>query len=158
MIGCVGSEEKAQLARDHGCHHTILYRDEDIASRVREITDGTGVAAAYDSIGKATFEASLDSLRPFGVLATYGNASGPVDPFSPAILAGKGSLYVNRPTLATHISTRELLEEGAQRLIDVVEGGQVRINVNQTLALADCAEAHRQLEARETTGSTVLKI
>ena len=158
VIGCVGSEEKAQLARDHGCHHTILYRDEDISSRVREITAGVGVAAAYDSIGKATFEKSLDSLRPFGVLATYGNASGPVDPFSPQILAGKGSLYVTRPTLATHISTREMLEEGAQRLFNVVESGQVRISINQVLSLADCAEAHRQLEARETTGSTILKI
>ena len=158
VIGCVGSEEKAQLARDHGCHHTILYRNEDIASRVREITDGAGVAAAYDSICKATFDASLDSLRPFGVLATYGNASGPVDPFSPQILAAKGSLYVTRPTLATHISTRALLEEGAQRLFDAVESDQVKISINQTLPLADCAEAHRQLEARETTGSTILKI
>ena len=158
VIGCVGSEEKAQLARDHGCHHTILYRNEDIASRVREITDGAGVAAAYDSIGKATFDASLDSLRPFGVLATYGNASGPVDPFSPQILAGKGSLYVTRPTLATHISTRALLEDGARQLFDAVESGQVKISINQTLPLADCAEAHRRLEARETTGSTILKI
>ena len=158
VIGCVGSEEKAQLARDNGCQHSILYRDEDISSRVREITGGDGVAAAYDSIGKATFEASLDSLRPFGVLATYGNASGPVDPFSPAILAGKGSLYVTRPTLATHISTRDLLQQGATRLIDVVESGKVRINVNQSLPLSECMEAHRQLEARETTGSTILKI
>ena len=158
VIGCVGSEEKARLARENGCHHTIMYRNEDIAGRVREITNGKGVAVAYDSIGKATFEASLDSLQPFGVLATYGNASGPVEPFSPMILAAKGSLYVTRPTLATHISTRELLEEGAQRLIDVVGSGQVKISVNQTLPLSDCAEAHRQLEARETTGSTVLKI
>jgi len=158
VIGCVGSEEKAQLARENGCHHTILYRDEDIAGRVREITDGVGVAAAYDSIGKATFESSLDSLRPFGVLATYGNASGPVEPFSPLILAGKGSLYVNRPTLATHISTPALLNEGAERLFAAVSSGQVNINVNQSFALADCAEAHRQLEARETTGSTILKI
>jgi NADPH2:quinone reductase len=158
IIGCVGSEEKAELARDAGCHHTILYRDEDIPTRVREITDGRGVAAAYDSIGKATFEASLDSLQPFGVLATYGNASGPVEPFNPMILAQKGSLYVTRPTLATHVSTRELLEEGANRLFDVVGSGQVEIHVNQALPLAQCAEAHRQLEARETTGSTVLKI
>ena len=158
VIGCVGSEDKARQAKENGCHHTILYRDEDIASRVRELTNGAGVAAAYDSIGKATFEASLDSLRPFGVLATYGNASGPVDPFSPGILAPKGSLYVTRPTLATHISTPELLAEGANRLFDVVGSGQVKINVNQTIPLADCSEAHRQLEARETTGSTVLKI
>jgi len=158
IIGCVGSEEKAQLARANGCHHTILYRDEDIASRVREITNGVGVAVAYDSIGKATFDSSLDSLRPFGVLATYGNASGKVEPFNPAILAGKGSLYVTRPTLATHISTRALLQEGAERLFAVVAEGKVNINVNQSFALADCAEAHRQLEARETTGSTILKI
>ena len=158
IIGCVGSEEKAELARANGCHHTILYRDEDIPARVREITGGQGVAAAYDSIGKATFEASLDSLQPFGVLATYGNATGPVEPFSPMILAAKGSLYVTRPTLATHVSTRALLEEGAERLIDVVGSGKVEISVNQTLPLAECAEAHRRLEARETTGSTVLKI
>ena len=158
VIGCVGSEEKARLARANGCHHTILYRDENIPERVRELTDGVGVAAAYDSIGKATFLASLDSLRPFGVLATYGNASGPTEPFDPKILAGKGSLYVTRPTLATHISTRQLLQEGAQRLFEAVTDGIVKINVNQTFALADCAEAHRQLEARETTGSTILKI
>jgi NADPH:quinone reductase len=158
VIGCVGSEEKAQLARENGCHHTILYRDEDIPSRVRELTDGVGVAVAYDSIGKATFNASLDSLRPFGVLATYGNASGAVEPFSPQVLAGKGSLYVTRPTLATHISTRALLQEGADRLFAAVTSGEVNINVNQTFALSDCAEAHRQLEARETTGSTILKI
>jgi NADPH2:quinone reductase len=158
VIGCVGSEEKAQLARENGCHHTILYRDEDIASRVREITDGVGAAVAYDSIGKATFESSLDSLRPFGVLATFGNASGLIEPFSPHVLAGKGSLYVTRPTLATHISTPALLQEGADRLFAAVSSGQININVNQSFALADCAEAHRQLEARETTGSTILKI
>lgn len=158
IIGCVGSEEKAGLARAAGCHHTILYRDEDIPSRVREITDGKGVAVAYDSIGKATFEASLDSLQPFGVLATYGNASGPLEPFNPLILAAKGSLYVTRPTLATHVATRQLLEEGAERLFDVVGSGKIDIHVNQILPLAECAEAHRQLEARETTGSTVLKI
>ncbi len=158
VIGCVGSEAKAELARANGCDHAIMYRDEDIASRVRELTDGIGVAAAYDSIGKATFEASLDSLRPFGVLATYGNASGPADPFSPMILGPKGSLYVTRPTLATHIATRELLVEGVDRLVNVVSNGDVKIQVNQTWDLADCAEAHRALEARETTGSTVLRI
>ena len=158
VIGCVGSEEKAQLARENGCHHTILYRDEDIATRVREITDGEGAAVAYDSIGKATFESSLDSLRPFGTMVTYGNASGPVEPFSPGILAPRGSLYVTRPTLATHISTPALLQEGAGRLLAVVGDGKVNINVNQSFALADCAEAHRQLEARETTGSTILEI
>ena len=156
VIGCVGSDDKAALAQANGCHHTILYREENIAERVRDLTDGVGAAAAYDSVGKATFEASLNSLRPFGVLATYGNASGPVDPVSPAILAPKGSLYLTRPTLATHIATRQLLDEGAQRLFDVVGSGKVNISVNQSLPLAETRQAHRQLEARETTGSTVL--
>jgi len=156
VIGCVGSEEKAELAKANGCDHTILYREEDIPLRVRDLTDGKGVAAAYDSIGKSTFEASLDSLQSFGVLATYGNASGPVEPFNPGILGAKGSLYVTRPTLATHVATRELLEQGSERLIEVVENKQVKIHVNQTFALAECAEAHRNLEARNTTGSTVL--
>lgn len=158
VIGCVGSEEKAALAKANGCHHTILYRDEDIPTRVKEITDGAGVAAAYDSIGKATFMASLDSLRPFGVLATYGNASGKVEPFDPGILAPKGSLYVTRPTLATHTSTRALLTEGTDRLFDAVTSGKVQINVGQTYALADVATAHEDLEARKTTGSTVFNI
>ena len=156
VIGCVGSEEKAELAQANGCDHPILYRDEDIAARVREITGGEGAAVAYDSIGKATFEASLDSLRPFGTMVTYGNASGPVDPFSPNILAPKGSLYVTRPTLATHTATRELLEQGANALFDVVTSGTVKIATGQTYPLAETAEAHRALEARETTGSTVL--
>ena len=156
VSGCGGSEEKAELAKANGCDHTILYREEDIPLRVRDLTDGKGVAAAYDSIGKATFEASLDSLQPFGVLATYGNASGPVEPFNPGILGPKGSLYVTRPTLATHVRKRQLLDQGSERLIEVVENRQVKIHVNQTFALADCAEAHRNLESRNTTGSTVL--
>jgi len=154
----VGSEEKAELARNSGAHHTILYRSENIADRVREITDGEGAAVSYDSIGQATFEASLDSLRPFGTLVSYGNASGPVEPFSPGILAPKGSLYVTRPTLATHTATRELLVEGADRLFDVVGNGTVNISVNQSWPLAETADAHRALEARETTGSTILEI
>jgi NADPH2:quinone reductase len=158
VIGCVGSDEKSALAKANGCDYTILYRDEDIPTRVRELTAGKGVAVAYDSIGKSTFEASLDSLQPFGVLATYGNASGPVDPFNPGILAPKGSLYVTRPTLGTHIATRELLEEGAKRLFQVVGSGDVSIQINQNFALADCAKAHQALEARNTTGSTVLVI
>ena len=156
VIGCVGSEAKAEMARANGCDHTILYREEDIPLMVREFTGGEGVAAAYDSVGKATFMASLDSLRPFGVLVSYGNASGPVEPFSPGILAPKGSLYVTRPTLATHIATRDLLQEGAQRLFGAVTGGLLHIQINQTYALADTAQAHRDLEARKTTGSTVL--
>lgn len=158
VIGCVGSNEKAELARANGCDHIIMYRDEDIPARVAEITDGKGVAVAYDSIGKATFEASLNSLRPFGVLATYGNASGPVEPFNPGILAPKGSLYVTRPTLATHVSTRELYLEGANRLFDAVGSGEVKIHVNQTFALSDCAAAHRALEGRQTSGCTVLTV
>jgi NADPH2:quinone reductase len=156
VIGCVGSEEKAELARANGADHIILYREEDIAERVKDITAGEGVAVSYDSIGQATFEASLNSLRPFGVLVTYGNASGKVEPFSPAILAPKGSLYVTRPTLATHTATRELLTEGTDRLFDVVSKGIVNINVNQVLPLSDTAKAHRDLENRVTTGSTVL--
>jgi NADPH2:quinone reductase len=158
VIGCVGSDEKAALAKANGCDYTILYRDEDIPTSVRKLTAGKGVAVAYDSIGKSTFEASLDSLQPFGVLATYGNASGPVEPFNPGILAPKGSLYVTRPTLGTHIATRELLEEGANRLFQVVGNGDVSIHINQSFSLADCAKAHQVLEARNTTGSTVLVI
>lgn len=156
VLGCVGSKEKAELAMAHGCDHPIYYREENIAQRVRELTNGEGVAAVYDSVGQATFEASLDSLRPFGVLATFGNTSGKVKPFDPNILAPKGSLYVTRPTLATHTATRELLVEGAERLIDVVSNGIVKININQTYPLAETAQAHRDLEARKTTGSTVL--
>ena len=156
VIGCVGSKEKAALAKANGADHTILYREEDIAGKVREITAGEGVAVSYDSVGQATFEASLNSLRPFGVMVTFGNASGPVEPFSPSILAPKGSLYLTRPTLATHTATRALLEEGGDRLFDLVGRGIVKIAVNQTYALSQTAAAHRDLEARKTTGSTVL--
>lgn len=156
IIGCVGNAEKAELAKQNGCDHTILYNDENITERVRDITAGEGVAVAYDSIGQATFNDSLDCLRPFGTLASFGNASGPVEPFSPGILAPKGSLYVTRPTLATHIATRDLLEEGANALFDVVTNGHVKISINQTRPLSEAADAHRDLEARKTTGSTVL--
>ena len=156
VIGCVGSDAKAELAKAAGAAHTINYSTENIAEKVREITDGEGVAVAYDSIGKATFEASLDSLRPFGTYVTYGNASGPVEPFSPGILAPKGSLYVTRPTLGTHTRNPEILAEGANALFDVVASGTVKINVNQTYPLTDVAQAHRDLEARKTTGSTIL--
>jgi NADPH2:quinone reductase len=156
VLGSIGTPEKAELALAHGCDHPIFYREENISQRVRELTDGEGVAAVYDSVGQATFEASLDSLRPFGVLATFGNSSGKVKSFDPNILAPKGSLYVTRPTLATHTATRELLVEGAERLIDVVSKGIVKVNINQTYPLAETAQAHRDLEARKTTGSTVL--
>ena len=156
VIGCVGSAEKAALARAHGCDHAILYDQESVPERVREITGGEGVAVAYGAVGKATFEASLDSLRPFGVMVSFGAASGPVEPFSPAILSSKGSLYVTRPTLATHTATRKLLLEGAEALFDMVLAGHVKIEIGQTYPLEKAAQAHRDLEARKTTGSTVL--
>lgn len=156
VIGCVGSEDKAEIALANGADHCILYNKENIPERVKELTNGEGVAVAYDSIGQATFIDSLDSLRPFGVLVSYGNATGPVEPFAPGILAPKGSLYVTRPTLATHTATRELLVEGAERLFDVVSKGIVKISINQTYPLSETAQAHQDLEARKTTGSTVL--
>ncbi len=156
VIGTVGSEEKAALARSHGCDHTLNYRDEDIAARVREITGGAGVPVVYDSVGKDTFEASLDSLRPLGMLVSFGNASGPVPPFQAGILAQKGSLYFTRPTLMTYTAEREDLQASAAALFEVVQTGVVKIEVNQTYPLAETAQAHRDLEARKTTGSTVL--
>ena len=155
VIGCVGSQEKAELAMANGCDHPILYREEDIPTRVKELTNGEGVAVAYDSIGKATFEASLDSLKPFGTMVTYGNASGKVDPVDLGILAPKGSLYVTRPTLGTHTATRELVLDGAKHLFDAVTSGDVKINIGQKYAMSDVAQAHADLEARKTTGSTV---
>jgi len=156
VIGCVGSGEKAELAQANGCDHTILYKDEDVAARVREITGGEGVVVSYDSIGAATLEASLDSLRPEGVFVTFGNASGPITDFNPGALAPRGSLYMQRPTLATYTRTRELLDGCANDLFDVVGSGAVKINVGQTYPLSETAQAHSDLEARKTTGSTVL--
>jgi NADPH2:quinone reductase len=156
VIGCVGSKEKAKIAMANGCDYPVFYREDNIAERVREITHGKGVPVVYDGMGQETFAASLDCLRPFGVMVSYGNITGQVEPFAPKILAPKGSLYVTRPTLATHVSTRELLVEGAERLIDVVSKGIVKNNVNQSYALKDTAQAHRDIEARKTTGSTVL--
>ena len=156
VIGCVGSEEKAELAKANGCDHPILYRDENVPERVKEITGGKGVPVVYDSIGKDTFEDSLDCLRPFGLMVSFGNASGPVDPFNIALLGPKGSLHVTRQTLATHTATRELLDECAGAVFDVVQGGQVKINVNQTRPLAETVQAHIDLETCKTTGSTLL--
>jgi len=156
VIGTVGSEEKAELARAHGCDHTILYKSESVPERVRELTDGAGVPVVYDSVGKDTFEGSLDSLAPHGMLVSFGNASGPVAPFEPGILAAKGSLFFTRPTLMTYTAKREDLVAAATELFDVVLSGAVQIRVNQTYPLADAAQAHRDLEARKTTGSTVL--
>ena len=156
VIGTLGSPEKAELAKAHGCDHTILYRDENFKDRVQEITDGVGVNVVYDSIGKDTFMDSLDCLKPLGTMVTYGNASGPVDAFAPGILAAKGSLFVTRPTLFTHIAERADLVEMTDDLFGVVSGGQVKIEINQDYALADVGQAHIDLEARKTTGSTVL--
>jgi NADPH2:quinone reductase len=155
VIGTVGSEEKAALAKAHGCHHTINYREEDFAARVKEITEGAGVPVVYDSIGQATFEASLDCLRPRGVMVSYGNASGPVTAFNPGILAQKGSLYLTRPTLFTYTASRADLLATAEALFDVVRAGAVKIEINQTYPLAEAAQAQRDLEARKTTGSTI---
>jgi len=156
VIGCVGSEEKSALVKSNGCDHTIMYRDETVSERVREITGGEGVPVVYDSIGKETFMDSLDCLRPEGLMASFGNATGPVEPFPLGLLTGKGSLYVTRPTLATHTSTRERLDECANALKDVVASGEVKVAVNQTYALADAAQAHIDLEGRKTSGSSVL--
>ena len=156
VIGCVGSEEKAALAKANGCDHPILYRDENVPARVKEITNGEGVPVVYDSIGKDTFEDSLNCLRPFGLMATFGNATGPIDPISPAILAPRGSLYLTRPTLATHTGTRELLDECANAVFNVVQNGYVKIAVNQTYSLAEIAQTHTDMEGRKTTGSTVI--
>ena len=156
VIGTVGSEEKAALARAHGVEHTILYNDENFTERVREITNGKGVPVVYDSIGKDTFEGSLDCLSPRGFMVTFGNASGPVPPFEPAILSQKGSLYITRPTLMAYTATREDLLASANDLFDVVASGAVKININQRYPLAEAGQAHRDLEARKTTGSTIL--
>jgi NADPH2:quinone reductase len=156
VIGTVGSEAKAQLARAHGCDHTILYRQEDFTKRVKEITNGQGVPVVYDSVGKDTFMGSLDCLRPLGMMVSYGNASGTVPPFDLGILAGKGSLFLTRPTLMTYIAKRDDLVRIAGDLFEVVGKGAVKIEIHQTYALKDAAQAHRDLEARKTTASTVL--
>ena len=156
VIGTVGSEEKAKLAKAHGCDHTIDYTKEDFAKRVREITGGKGVPVVYDSVGKSTFMGSLDSLRPFGLMVSFGNASGPVPPFELGLLATKGSLYVTRPTLATYTATRADLESTANDLFDVVRSGKVKIEIHHTYALKDAAQVHRDLEGRKTTGSIVM--
>ncbi len=156
VIGTVGSPAKAELARAHGCDHTILYSQETVPERVREITDGRGVAVVYDSVGKATFAGSIDSLAPLGMMVSYGNASGPLDPVDPALLAKKGSLFFTRPSLMTYTASDADYIETARDLIGAVTSGAVRIRVNQTYALRDAAQAHRDLEARRTTGSVVL--
>jgi NADPH:quinone reductase len=156
LIATAGSAAKCQLALDHGATHAINYRTEDFAARVKEITAGQGVKVVYDSIGKDTFEKSLDCLRPFGLMASFGNASGPVPPFAVGTLGAKGSLYITRATLFSHIATRESTQAMADELFAVVQSGAVKIRIDQRYPLAEVARAHRELEARNTTGSSVL--
>ena len=158
VIGTVGSEEKGELAKANGCDHLIFYRHEDVAARVAEITDGEGVAVAYDSVGADTFDASIDSLSPRGMMVSFGNASGPVEPFSPLVLAGKGSLFLTRPRLGDYYDTREDAAEGFEALFDVVTSGAVRPHIGARYALHDVGAAHRDLEARKTVGSTILTV
>lgn len=155
VIGVVSTDEKARIAKEHGATHVIVGHDR-LASEVKGITGGKMVPVVYDSVGKDTFAASLDCLAPLGLMVSFGNSSGPVPPFELAVLSAKGSLFLTRPTLATYTASRTDLERSAQDLMQVVKAGAVQIKVNQTFALKDAAEAHRALEARKTTGSTVL--
>lgn len=156
VIGTVSTPAKAELAKAHGCEHTILYREENFADRVREITDGEGVPVVYDSVGKDTFADSLKCLKPLGLMVTFGQSSGSVPPVPVHELTAHGSLFLTRPTLATYTATREQLVENSAELFDVVSQGAVKVEVNQTYALQDAAQAHRDLEGRKTTGATIL--
>ena len=156
VIGTVGSPAKAELARAHGCDHTILYNDEDFTARTKEITGGNGVDVAYDSVGQATFMQSLDCLRPMGMMVSFGQASGSVPPLDLGELAARGSLFLTRPSLMAYTAARKDLLNHAGDLFEVVQSGAVKIEVNQTYPLAEAARAHRDLEARKTTGSTIL--
>ncbi|MGE0745758.1 MAG: quinone oxidoreductase [Rhodospirillales bacterium] len=156
VIGTVGSKEKAKIARAHGCTHPIVYTEEDFVERVAKITKGRKVPVVYDSVGKDTFEGSLNCLQPRGLFVTYGNSSGPIPPFAPLVLTQKGSLFMTRPALPAYIATRAEYEAAARDLFKVVKSGAVKIEVNQTFPLKDAAAAHRALESRKTTGSTVL--
>ena len=156
MIGTVGTPEKAKLAESLGCDHTILYTKEDFVARVKEITNGVGVAAAYDSVGKDTFMKSMDCLAPRGMLVTYGASSGPIEPLDLSILGGKGSLRVCRPTIATYVQDRKLLEPMANDLFQMVISGQIKLQINHKYSLKDAAQAHIDLEGRNTTGSSIL--
>jgi len=158
VIGTVGSEEKAELARANGCDHTILYRETSFLDTVKAITGGRGVPVVYDAVGKDTFMDSLACLQPMGTMVSFGNASGAVPPIDIGVLAKMGSLFLTRPTLFTYIATRERLDAMAGELFDVIRQGVVKVQINQRYALADAAQAHRDLEARKTTGSTVLVI
>ena len=156
VIGTVGSDEKAELAMAHGCDHPVVYTRENLAERVRELTDGQGVPVVYDSVGKDTYSQSLDCLAPLGMMVSFGNASGPAPAVNPGDLSAKGSLFFTRPTLMTYTAKRDDLVDCANALFDVVGSGAVKIEVNQRFALAEAAAAHTALEARQTTGSTLL--
>jgi NADPH2:quinone reductase len=158
LIGTAGSDAKCALAKEHGAAYTINYAREDFLARVKEITAGKGVKVVYDSVGKDTWDKSLDCLAPFGLMASFGNASGPVAPFAPGILGGKGSLYVTRQTLFTHISSRESTQAMADELFAVVLSGAVKIRIDQRYPLTEVQQAHRDLEARKTTGCTILTL
>ena len=156
VIGTVGSKDKAELAKKNGCHHTILYREEDFPARVKEITGGKLCDAVYDGIGKTTFPASLDCIRPLGMFVSFGSASGPIEAFNINILQQKGSLFATRPTLVNYTAKREDLLATSKSLFDAVISGKVKIPINQTYKLKDAQKAHRDLEGRETTGSSIL--
>src|SRR5688572_7782461 len=156
VIGTAGSDEKGETAKSNGCHHVINYRSEDVAKRVREITDGKGVPVVYDGVGQATLMTSLDCLRPRGLLVSFGNASGPVRALDTLWLSQRGSLYVTRPTLMTYVADDKALQETAANLFEVVKSGKVKIRVNQRYRLQDAAQAHRDLESRKTTGASIL--
>jgi NADPH2:quinone reductase len=158
LIATAGTDAKCQLALANGAAHAINYATEDFAARVKEITGGKGVKVVYDSVGKDTWDSSLECLRPFGLIASFGNASGPVPPFAPGSLGAKGSLYVTRQTLFSHIATRESTQAMADDLFAVVASGQILIHIDQRYPLADVQQAHRDLEARKTTGSTILTL
>ena len=158
LIGTAGSDAKCALAKEHGAAHVINYSTEDFLARVKEITGGKGVKAVYDSVGKDTWDKSLDCLAPFGLMASFGNASGPVAPFAPGILGPKGSIYVTRQTLFTHISSRESTQAMADDLFEAVTSGKVHIRIDQRFKLEDVQQAHRDLEARKTTGCTILTL
>ena len=158
LIATAGTDAKCQLALANGAAHAINYHTEDFAARVKEITAGQGVKVVYDSVGKDTWDKSLDCLRPFGLMASFGNASGPVAPFAPGSLGAKGSLYVTRQTLFTHIATRESTQAMADDLFEVVASGKVKIHIAQQYPLAQVQQAHRDLEARKTTGCTILTL
>ena len=156
VIGTVSSDEKAALARAHGCEHAVVTKREDFVAGVKEITAGRGVRVVYDSVGKDTWDGSLDCLQPLGMMVSFGNSSGPVPPFSPLVLSAKGSLFLTRPTLMAYTAQRAELLACAAELFDVIAKGAVRVEVSRTYALADAASAHRDLEGRRTTGSSVL--